>query len=112
METIHNVTKMDDFFLCHLSRIISLEKLMMENPKDVEVLRKLKKYGFADSYIARNWNMKEFDLYNMRKENGIMPVYKMVDTCAGEFKSATPYFYSSYEHKNESKRTDRKKSLY
>lgn len=45
METIHNVTKMDDFFLCHLSRIISLEKLMMENPKDVEVLRKLKKYG-------------------------------------------------------------------
>ena len=109
METIHNVTKMDDFFLCHLSRIISLEKLMMENPKDVEVLRKLKKYGFADSYIARNWNMKEFDLYNLRKENGIMPVYKMVDTCAGEFKSATPYFYSSYEHKNESKRTDRKK---
>lgn len=85
---------------------------MMENPKDVEVLRKLKKYGFADSYIARNWDMKEFDLYNLRKENGIMPVYKMVDTCAGEFKSATPYFYSSYEHKNESERTDRKKSLY
>ena len=109
METIHNVTKMDDFFLCHLSRIISLEKLMMENPKDVEVLRKLKKYGFADSYIARNWDMKEFDLYNLRKENGIMPVYKMVDTCAGEFKSATPYFYSSYEHKNESEVTDRKK---
>ena len=109
METIHNVTKMDNFFLCHLSRIISLEKLMMENPKDVEVLRKLKKYGFADSYIARNWDMKEFDLYNLRKENGIMPVYKMVDTCAGEFKSATPYFYSSYEHKNESEVTDRKK---
>ena len=76
METIHAVTKMDYFFLCHLLKIIDLEKMMMENVKDIDVLRKLKKNGFADSYIARNWDMKEFDLYNLRKENGIIPVYK------------------------------------
>ena len=55
--------------------------------------------------------MSEYDLYQMRKENGIMPVYKMVDTCAGEFTSATPYLYSSYEQENESIVSDRQKII-
>ena len=111
VETICKETKMDLFFVTHLKHIVDLEKVMMENVKDVETLRTLKKAGFADSYIARNWNMDESDLYDLRKENGIIPVYKMVDTCAGEFQSETPYFYSTYEQENESVRSDRKKII-
>ena len=111
VETICDVTKMDLFFITHLKNIVDLEKVMMENVKDIETLRTLKKAGFADSYIARNWNMEEADLYDLRKENGIIPVYKMVDTCAGEFQSETPYFYSTYEQENESVRSDRKKII-
>ena len=111
VETVIDVTKMDRFFLWHIQRILDLETLMNENPKDVAVLKTLKEHGFSDSYIARNWNMKEFDLYNLRKENGIIPVYKKVDTCAGEFVSATPYLYSSYDQENESEVSDRKKII-
>ena len=108
-ETIQKITGMDPFFLYHIQKIIDLEKEMTNHPKDVQILRQLKKNGFSDSYIARNWQMSEYDLYQMRKENGIMPVYKMVDTCAGEFTSATPYLYSSYEQENESIVSDRQK---
>lgn len=109
METIHKLTRMDPFFLWHLKHIIDLEEEMKARPKDLELLYTLKRNGFSDSFIARAWNMDPFDLYNLRKENGIMPVYKMVDTCAGEFESSTPYFYSTYEQENESIPTDRKK---
>ncbi len=111
VETVHRVTNIDNWYLAHIQKIIDLEKEMKEHVLDIEVLKKLKKYGFADSYIARNWNMKEFDLYELEKANGITPVYKMVDTCAGEFKSETPYFYSTYEHENESIRSDKKKVI-
>ncbi len=111
VETVHRVTNIDNWYLAHIQKIIDLEKEMKEHVLDIEVLKKLKKYGFADSYIARNWNMKEFDLYELEKANGITPVYKMVDTCAGEFKSETPYFYSTYEHENESIRSDKKKII-
>ena len=109
IETIQEITKIDLLFLAHFQKILDLEKEMKEHVGDVAVLRTLKENGFSDSYIARNWSMKEQDLYNLRKENGIMPVYKMVDTCAGEFSSETPYFYSTYEQENESIKSDRKK---
>lgn len=111
IETIVKNTKMDSFFLNHIKRIIELEKVMNENPRDIKTLETLKKFGFADSYIARNWGTDIYDIYNLRKENGIMPVYKMVDTCAGEFTSATPYFYSTYEQENESICSDKKKII-
>ena len=109
MSVIVEETKMDAFFISHIKRIVELEKEMKEHPKDIEVLKKLKTFGFADSYIARNWDMKEKEVYDLRKANGIIPVFKMVDTCAGEFTSATPYFYSSYEQENESIRSDKQK---
>lgn len=109
VETIAQRTKMDPFFLWHIQHIIDLEDEMMKNPMDASVLRELKKNGFSDSYIARSWNIPETELYEFRKANGIIPVYKMVDTCAGEFTSATPYFYSSYEQENESIPSDREK---
>lgn len=109
MSIILKETKMDSFFIHHIKRIIDLEQEMMAHVKDVETLKVLKKNGFSDSYIAKNWNMSEKEVYDLRKTNGIFPVYKMVDTCAGEFTSATPYFYSSYEEENESICSDRKK---
>ena len=109
MSIILKETKMDSFFIHHIKRIIDLEQEMMAHVKDVETLKVLKRNGFSDSYIAKNWNMSEKEVYDLRKANGIFPVYKMVDTCAGEFTSATPYFYSSYEDENESICSDRKK---
>lgn len=111
MEEIHRITKIDYFFLHKFNNLIVLEEKMMAHPKDVEVLKEIKKNGFADSYIARKWEMDEKEVYNLRKENGIIPVYKIVDTCAAEFESATPYFYSTYEQENESVRSDRKKVI-
>ena len=111
MSIILKETKMDSFFIHHIKRIIDLEQEMMAHVKDVETLKVLKKNGFSDSYIAKNWDMSEKEVYDLRKTNGIFPVYKMVDTCAGEFTSATPYFYSSYEEENDSICSDRKKIL-
>lgn len=111
IKRIHDITKIDFFFLDKFAHIIALEEKMMTNIKDLDVLRELKSNGFADSYIARKWNMEERTLYDLRKANGIVPVYKMVDTCAAEFESATPYFYSTYESETESFRTDRKKVI-
>ncbi|MCR0263676.1 carbamoyl-phosphate synthase large subunit [[Clostridium] innocuum] len=111
LERIHEITKIDFFFLHKFANIIALEQEMMKNPQDVQVLRHIKENGFADSYIARKWGMKERAVYELRKANGIVPVYKMVDTCAAEFESATPYFYSTYEQENESYRSDRKKII-
>ena len=98
---------MDRFFLNYIKNIIDLEKKLKSNIMNIEVLRECKKHGFSDGYIARNWNVEEIDIYNLRKENNIIPVYKMVDTCAGEFESETPYFYSTYETENESHKSER-----
>ena len=111
LESIHEITQIDDWFLEKFAHIIALEKEMKAKPKDIEVLSLIKKNGFADSYIARMWEMKEQEVYELRKQHHIVPVYKMVDTCAAEFESATPYFYSTYEDENESIRTDRKKII-
>ena len=71
----------------------------------------LKKYGFSDKVIAHRWNTTEEEIYKLRQENNIVPVFKMVDTCAAEFVSETPYFYSSYEQEQESIVSDKKKII-
>ncbi|MGL5296626.1 MAG: carbamoyl-phosphate synthase large subunit [Culicoidibacterales bacterium] len=106
-EEIHQTTLVDRFFLAKLVHIIELEQRLKENIGDVETLELVKHYGFADSYIARQWNMSEQAVYELRHEHKIVPVYKMVDTCAAEFESATPYFYSTYEQYTESERSER-----
>ena len=108
---IHEITMIDLFFLDKFEHIIELEQLMMEKKGDLDVLREIKRNGFADSYIARRWEMSEREVYDLRKANAIIPVFKMVDTCAAEFESATPYYYSTYEQENESVRTDNKKVI-
>ena len=110
-ETIAAVTGIDPFFLRKIRNIIAEETVIRNAPGDVQVLAGAKRTGFSDREIARLWNIPEKDVYGLRLRNGIMPVYKMIDTCAAEFDSYIPYFYSTYEDENESVVSDRKKLI-
>ncbi len=107
VEEIHNITKITSFFLEAVKRIIDMEENLKANPYDLEVLTAAKKMGFSDKYVARMWKCTEIDVFNFRKENGLFPVFRMVDTChTGAY---IPYFYSSYSGENTSILTDKKK---
>jgi len=102
IEKIHEWSEIDLWFLNKLQNIIKMEATLADNVNNAEVLRQAKRMGFADKVIAKAWNMTEMEVYAYRKEQNIIPVYKMVDTCAAEFESTTPYFYGTYEDENES----------
>lgn len=108
-EEISKATKIDMIFLRKLKNITDEEEKIKAAPKDESVLYEAKRMGFSDKEIAYLWNMSETDVFAMRKEKGIFPVYKMIDTCASEFESYIPYFYSTYEEENESIVSDKKK---
>ncbi|MEF2793478.1 MAG: carbamoyl-phosphate synthase large subunit, partial [Alistipes dispar] len=99
---IYNNTKIDMFFLEKFKNIIEFEAVVRANPMDVETLRAAKRMGFSDKFIGQLWGVSQHDMYLLREKNGIFPVYKMIDTCASEFASYVPYFYSTYEEENES----------
>ena len=99
---INNSTKIDMLFLDKIKKIVQFEQELINNKDDIETLKQAKKIGFSDKYIAKLWNKEENEIYNLRKENKIFPVYKMIDTCSSEFESYVPYFYSTYEDENES----------
>ncbi len=106
---LHKVTAITEFFLKSFKKITDMEKRLAENPGDKKLLREAKKMGFADKYIASLWNTDELSVCNLRREAGIIPAFRMVDTAhAGAY---IPYFYSSYEGENQSLRTGRKKIL-
>ncbi|PLR69680.1 carbamoyl-phosphate synthase large subunit [Bacillus sp. UMB0893] len=102
IETIHEWSAIDLFFLVKIEKIIKFEKVLKEAKLDQEILKKAKKMGFSDITIARLWNMTEREVYDFRKKLNLVPVFKTVDTCAAEFESETPYFYGTYEDENES----------
>lgn len=105
-------TGIDLLFLEKINNIVKMEWELDEAPRlDYELLRNAKRMGFTDRAIAHLRKMSEDDVWRMRKEMGITPVYKMIDTCSGEFDSYVPYFYSTYEEENESIVSDRKKIL-
>ena len=108
---ICNITQIDMFFLDKIKNIVDFEKEMEENPDSPELLRMAKKMGFSDSYVAELWKTTEDDIYERRVRAEIFPVYKMIDTCASEFDSYVPYFYSTYESENESVVSDKKKII-
>lgn len=109
---IYNSTKIDLFFLEKFKNIVEFEKILAASKGDIEVLRNAKVMGFSDKYIGQVWGMNEGEMYHLRKKNGIMPVYKMIDTCASEFRSYVPYFYSTYDRgENESLISDKKKII-
>ncbi len=107
---IYSITKIDRFFLDKILNIVELEKEIKKG-KNKDVLLKAKKYGFSDEYIGSVWSMTSLEVFKMRKQEGIMPVYKSIDTCAGEFKSYIPYLYSTYGDENESVVTKDKKII-
>ncbi|HCX7820333.1 TPA: carbamoyl-phosphate synthase large subunit [Staphylococcus aureus] len=111
LEEIHNMTQIDYFFLHKFQNIIDIEHQLKEHQGDLEYLKYAKDYGFSDKTIAHRFNMTEEEVYQLRMENDIKPVYKMVDTCAAEFESSTPYYYGTYETENESIITDKEKIL-
>jgi carbamoyl-phosphate synthase large subunit len=105
---IHEWSKIDRFFLQKIKKIVDYEKTVAAEIGNIEVLKEAKQMGFADRTIAEFWNMTEEDIYLIRKQENIIPVYKMVDTCAAEFSSETPYYYGTYEEENESTVSERK----
>ena len=109
LNLIYNATKIDMFFLDKLKNIVEFEKTLKENKGDVQTLKDAKRLGVSDKYIGIVWGMTEAEVFALRKENAVFPVYKMIDTCASEFDSYVPYFYSTYEEENESVVSEKKK---
>ena len=103
IDKIYGFTKIDRWFLINLQEIWFFEKeLYMASGLsiDIEMIKKAKELGFSDVHIAKILGKKEEEIRDLRKQYGIMPDYKMVDTCAGEFEASTPYYYSTYEQSN------------
>ena len=108
---IYNHTKIDMLFLEKFKNIVEMEKAVAANVGDVEVLKEAKRMGFSDKFIGQLWGKSEAEMFQLRKANGVFPVYKIIDSCAGEIDTYVPYFYSTYEAENESVKSDRKKIL-
>ncbi|MBR6257432.1 MAG: carbamoyl-phosphate synthase large subunit [Lachnospiraceae bacterium] len=104
-------TNIDMFYLEKVAHIVAIEKAVAEHPKDVEQLKDAKKWGLSDATIAKLWGCSEDEVYELRLKEGIAPSYKMIDSCASEFDSYIPYFYSTYSQQNESVVTDKKKVI-
>jgi len=98
---VNAATKIDRFFLYKINRLVAMEKEITLTTIDKDSLYKWKRAGFSDNEIAILRNIDEYEIRDLRKELGIQPVYKMVDTCAAEFESYTPYYYSTYEQEDE-----------
>ncbi len=106
---IYDRTKIDMFFLKKMDNIVNFEREVKAHKGDREVLYEAKRIGFGDKFIGQLWGMTESEVFELRQELGVKPVYKTIDTCAGEYSGYVPYFYSTYEQENESVVSDRKK---
>ncbi|NLB90225.1 MAG: carbamoyl-phosphate synthase large subunit [Clostridiales bacterium] len=99
---ICDITKIDAFFITKINNIVTFEEELATNPSCQKTLLRAKQLGISDGYIGKRWGMSESQVYALREKEGILPVYKSIDTCAGEFSSQVPYYYSTYESENES----------
>ena len=108
---ICNATKIDMLFLEKIKNIVKTENKLKEHIGDTDTLYTAKKLGFSDEFIGKLWGMTGEEIYKIREKRGMFPVYKMIDTCASEFESYIPYFYSTYEDENESVVSDKKKII-
>lgn len=108
---ICNATKIDMLFLEKIKNIVKTENKLREHIGDTDTLYTAKKLGFSDEFIGKLWGMTGEEIYKIREKRGMFPVYKMIDTCASEFESYIPYFYSTYEDENESAVSDKKKII-
>ena len=111
LSRIYDRTKIDMLFLEKIYNIVRMERKVQAAPGNVSVLRAAKRMGFGDQFIGQLWNMTEADVIRLRFSNGIVPSYKMIDSCCAEHDTYVPYFYSTYEQENESIPSTRKKIL-
>ncbi|MFY0545323.1 carbamoyl-phosphate synthase large subunit [Brevibacillus sp. H7] len=109
IEKLHQLTKMDRFFLHKLEKLVSFEETLRAKGATPAALYEAKRLGFTDRKIAELTGHSEEEIRAMRKQQGLTPVYKMVDTCAAEFEAQTPYYYSTYEQEDERIETGRKR---
>ncbi len=111
IDRISELSGIDTFFINKFGNIIGMERRLAQNHDDTTVLYEAKRMGFSDREIGILWQKSAHDIFDIRKSNSIMPSYKMIDTCASEFRSYVPYFYSTYESENESKISDSRKII-
>ncbi len=116
VESIYELTHIDPWFICQLQQIVDVEKEIRSQesgdlPLSSELFFKAKSYGFSDIQLAYLTGQKEDDIKAYRKSLNLRPVYKLVDTCAAEFRASTPYYYSTYETENEARVSERKKVM-
>ena len=109
LEEIHTITMIDRWFLQKILNIVKMETVLKTEPMTQEIMRKAKRMGFADVVIGEYIGKPMMEVRAMRKEWGIIPTYKMVDTCAAEFEAETPYYYSTYAVEDEVRVSDKKK---
>ncbi len=108
---LYGATKIDMFFLEKLNTIIEKERWLATAERTEDTLREAKRFGLSDGYIGGVWGMSELEIYRLREKFNIYPVYKSIDTCAGEFESAVPCFYASYEEEDEAVPSEKEKIL-
>ncbi|MSN25701.1 MAG: carbamoyl-phosphate synthase large subunit [Geobacter sp.] len=116
VEEINKHTAINTWFLHNIRQIIEMEEQLKkigfdDKQKLKNILREAKQYGFSDKFLSVLWGKTEDEVRNLRWSNGVLPVYKRVDTCAAEFVAYTPYMYSTYEDECEAEPTDRKKIM-
>ena len=111
-EEIFNATFIDPWFLDNIQDIVETEKeIAATDPNDVTIMRKAKQYGFSDRQLGFLWNMDHLEVRALRKQLGVIPTYRLVDTCAAEFEAYTPYYYSTYGDEDEVRHTTKEKMM-
>ena len=110
-DEIHEITKIDRWFIDKLAILVEMENQLKNEPLTVELLKEEKRIEFPDSVIAKLTGKTEKEIHDMRYENGIVAAFKMVDTCAAEFEASTPYYYSVFGSENEAIETNPKKKV-
>ena len=110
-DEIHEITKIDRWFIDKLAILVEMENKLKNEPLTVELLKEAKRIEFPDSVIAKLTGKTEKEIHDMRYENGIVAAFKMVDTCAAEFEASTPYYYSVFGSENEAIETNPKKKV-
>jgi carbamoyl-phosphate synthase large subunit len=119
IERVYELTRIDPWFLYNIEQIYLMEERLRDRNRrgiqpedwDSDFFRQVKEYGFSDVQLAVIFQKDEMTIREIRESKGVGPVYKLVDTCAAEFEAFTPYYYSTYEHENEIRKTDKRKVI-
>jgi carbamoyl-phosphate synthase large subunit len=109
IDELYSLTKIDPWFLHQIKEIVDAEEELKNSTPTPELLRAAKQMGFSDRALGSFWKMTELEIRQWRQREKIIPVYKLVDTCAAEFEAYTPYYYSTYETEDETRPSAKKK---